>query len=230
MTPSTDARRAASWSAPGTSNGTFAAPSVRFRRTMRCAIVASGTRNARAISSVVRPPSRRRVSATRASVDSTGWQAVKTSRSRSSPIASSCAAPSASTKSGYDVGLLRLEVAAELLVLARVQRVLGAGGRARGSWRSPSATLPGCPAPRRSASARARRRGRPGPAPRRGRRRARAARRRRSPWPTRSARPPRSPDGLPLRHVAVSSAAARSDPSRPAPRCGRRDPRSRAHT
>ena len=34
---------------------------------MRCAIVGSGTRNARAISSVVRPPSRRSVSATRAS-------------------------------------------------------------------------------------------------------------------------------------------------------------------
>ena len=34
------------------------------------------TRNARAISSVVRPPSRRSVSATRASVESTGWQAM----------------------------------------------------------------------------------------------------------------------------------------------------------
>ena len=42
---------------------------------MRCATVGSGTRNARAISSVVSPPSSRSVSATRASVDSTGWHA-----------------------------------------------------------------------------------------------------------------------------------------------------------
>ena len=59
---------------------------------MRWAIVGSGTRNARAISSVVSPPSRRSVSATRASVDSTGWQAVNISRSRSSPTSSSSAA------------------------------------------------------------------------------------------------------------------------------------------
>ena len=42
--------------------------------------------------SVVSPPSRRSVSAVRASVDSTGWQAMKISRSRSSPISSSAAA------------------------------------------------------------------------------------------------------------------------------------------
>ena len=47
---------------------TFASASVRLARTMRWAMVGSGTRNARAISSVVRPPSRRSVSATRASV------------------------------------------------------------------------------------------------------------------------------------------------------------------
>ena len=35
----------------GTSNGTFAAARVFFARTMRCWIVATGTRNARAISS-----------------------------------------------------------------------------------------------------------------------------------------------------------------------------------
>ena len=73
---------------------------MRLARTMRCAMVGSGTRNARAISSVVRPPSRRSVSATRASVDSTGWHAVNTRRSRSSPISSARAASSASTKSG----------------------------------------------------------------------------------------------------------------------------------
>ena len=37
---------------------------LRFARTMRCAIVGSGTRNARAISSVCRPPSSRNVSGT----------------------------------------------------------------------------------------------------------------------------------------------------------------------
>ncbi len=53
-------------------------------RTRRCAIVGSGTRNARAISAVVSPPSRRRVSATWAELPSAGWQQVKISRSRSS--------------------------------------------------------------------------------------------------------------------------------------------------
>ena len=55
-----------------------------FARVIRCAIVVSGTRNACAISATVRPPSSRRVSATRASGASAGWQQVKISRSRSS--------------------------------------------------------------------------------------------------------------------------------------------------
>ena len=54
-------------------------------------MVGSGARKARAISSVVRPPISRSVSATRASVDSTGWQAVNIRRSRSSPMSSSSA-------------------------------------------------------------------------------------------------------------------------------------------
>ncbi len=41
---------------------------------MRCAIVASGTRNARAISAVVRPPTARSVSATCDAGESAGWQ------------------------------------------------------------------------------------------------------------------------------------------------------------
>ena len=53
-----------------------AARIFRFARTSRCAIVASGTRNARAISSVVSPPSVRSVSATCASSASAGWQHV----------------------------------------------------------------------------------------------------------------------------------------------------------
>lgn len=63
-----------------------AALTLRLARTSRCAIVASGTMNARAISSVVRPPSVRSVSGTCASSASAGWQQVKMSSSRSSGI------------------------------------------------------------------------------------------------------------------------------------------------
>ena len=59
----------------------------RFARTSRCASVGSGTRNARAISAVVRPPTRLSVSATCASAASAGWQQAKISSSRSSGIA-----------------------------------------------------------------------------------------------------------------------------------------------
>ena len=55
-------------------------------RTSRWASVGSGTRKARAISGVVRPPSVRRVSATADSGASAGWQQVKISRSWSSGI------------------------------------------------------------------------------------------------------------------------------------------------
>src|SRR6185369_4176260 len=58
MTCRTDASRASKSGPVGTSNGTRASASVRLARTMRWAIVASGTRKARAISSVRRPPSR----------------------------------------------------------------------------------------------------------------------------------------------------------------------------
>src|SRR3954468_15452323 len=92
MTSSTDDSRAVNSGPVGTSKGTCAAVSVRLARTIRCASVASGTRNARAISSVVRPPTRRRVSATRASRLSTGWQEMKTSRRTSSSTTSSKAA------------------------------------------------------------------------------------------------------------------------------------------
>src|SRR4051794_18193914 len=61
-------------------------------RTSRWAIVASETRNARAISAVARPPSSRSVSATCAGSPSDGWQQVKISRRRSS-----CTGPTSST-------------------------------------------------------------------------------------------------------------------------------------
>src|SRR6266498_3338822 len=58
-------------------------------------MVGSDTRNAWAISAVVRPQTSRRVSATCASLASAGWQQVKTSRSLSSGITSSTACPPA---------------------------------------------------------------------------------------------------------------------------------------
>src|SRR5213593_1397272 len=70
----------------GTVYGMRASRILPFARTSRCAMVAVGTRNARAISSVSRPPSVRRVSATWASSASAGWQQVKMRRRRSSGI------------------------------------------------------------------------------------------------------------------------------------------------
>ena len=55
-----------------------------FARTRRCAIVGSGTRNARAISGVWRPPRSRSVSATWALCPSAGWQHMKIRPSLSS--------------------------------------------------------------------------------------------------------------------------------------------------
>ena len=78
----------------GTRYGTRASRSVRLARTMRWATVASAVRNARAISRVVRPPSVRSVSATRASRASAGWQHVKISRSGSSRITGAASARS----------------------------------------------------------------------------------------------------------------------------------------
>src|SRR5438093_2247827 len=97
MTSRTDDRREARSGPRGTSKGTPASASVRLARTIRWATVASGTRNARAISAVVRPPNRRSVSATRASVESTGWQVVNMRRRRSSPMSSSIAASRSGT-------------------------------------------------------------------------------------------------------------------------------------
>src|SRR6266849_2271785 len=75
MTSSTDDKRVARSGPRGTSKGTRASARVRLARTMRWATVGSGTRNARAISSVVRPPSKRRVSATRGPNDGHELQA-----------------------------------------------------------------------------------------------------------------------------------------------------------
>ena len=75
-----------------------------FARTMRCASVGAGVRNACAISSVVRPQTSRSVSATCASGASAGWQHVKMRRSRSSSTLSSSA--HAAVVDDRDVGLV----------------------------------------------------------------------------------------------------------------------------
>src|SRR5690606_5170567 len=86
-TSSTADRRAGRSACRGTSNGTPASARVRLAREIRCPIVAVGTRNARAISSVLSPPTMRRVSAARDWRGSTGWQATNTSARMSSPTA-----------------------------------------------------------------------------------------------------------------------------------------------
>ncbi len=68
----------------GTRYGMRATAIFFFARVIRAAIVGSETRNARAMSGVATPHTRRRVSATWASAASAGWQQVKMSRSRSS--------------------------------------------------------------------------------------------------------------------------------------------------
>ncbi len=57
---------------------------ICLARLIRCAIVASGTRNARAISAVVRPPTARSVSAIADAGDSAGWQHMNSRSSVSS--------------------------------------------------------------------------------------------------------------------------------------------------
>src|SRR5262245_27758428 len=92
MTSSTEGSRAARSGPRGTSKANPAFAMAFFARTIRCAIVTSFDRKARAISSVVKPPTTLRVSAARASGGSMGWQAVKMRPSSSSPRSSSIAA------------------------------------------------------------------------------------------------------------------------------------------
>ncbi len=99
MTSRTEESRPARSAPYGTSNGIPACASVRLARTIRWATVGSEESTARAISAVVRPPSSRSVSAIRASADSTGWQTVKISRSRSSSMSSGPAGSGGGTSS-----------------------------------------------------------------------------------------------------------------------------------
>ena len=111
--------------------------SLRLARTMRCAIVASGTRNARASSGVSRPPSRRSVSATWASGASAGWQQRNISRSWSSGTTSTRASRSSELRSvvGFHVTGLVESVGGEVALGAGrlapqpVDRPVAGGGR-----------------------------------------------------------------------------------------------------
>ena len=118
--------------------------SVRLARTMRWAIVGSGTRKARAISSVVRPPSRRSVSATRAS--------VRQHRMAGGEDQAQQVVADVVVERGVEVG--RRAFAARPRARGRAPRACaraaccGAAGRWRDAWRSSSARrrdCPGCP-------------------------------------------------------------------------------------
>ena len=88
MTSSTDSRRDSSSAPPGSSNVAPASRSCRFARTRRWAIAASEASSARAISATLKPPTVLRLSATRASRGSDGWQhrnIIRSSSSRSRP-------------------------------------------------------------------------------------------------------------------------------------------------
>jgi hypothetical protein len=103
-TRSTASRREPSSARAGTSYGIFASRILAFARTIRCASVGAGVKNALAISSVVRPQTSRSVSAICASGASPGWQHVKISRRRSSSTLSSSAhaAESVTARSAFD--------------------------------------------------------------------------------------------------------------------------------
>ena len=188
-------RRAAPRTAP-------ASASVRLARTIRCATVASGTRNARAISGVVSPPSSRSVSATRASVESTGWQQVKISRSRSSPIVVGARRRGAARPAIEEADLRVLALQA-LRPADEVDRAVLGGGHQPGARVVRDARL--------AATARARRRARPARGPRRGRRRASSAPARRS-----GAADSMRQTASIARCVAARSVTPRSAPAAPA--------------
>src|SRR5450631_243682 len=127
-------------------------------RTRRWAIVGSGTRKARAISAVLRPPSSRNVSATWAAVASDGWQQVKMRRSRSSrtgpssagsrPASAACSTAACACRSSRDDSRLSRSIARFRAVVMIHPAGLGgapaAGHRSsavvNASWTASSAT------------------------------------------------------------------------------------------
>src|SRR5450759_2167838 len=98
----------------------WASTIFRLARTMRCATVVSVSRNALAISAVVKPATARRVNATWASCESAGWQHVKISRRRSSDSTGSSAIGDRSrsaTFSRYLLSRRRMSMARRLAVV-----------------------------------------------------------------------------------------------------------------
>lgn len=84
MVVRTESRRSGSSAGVGIRKGTRAATSFFLARVTRAAMVGSETRNARAMSGVGTPQTRRRVRAIWAAGARAGWQQRKTSRRRSS--------------------------------------------------------------------------------------------------------------------------------------------------
>ena len=136
------ARRAGGGSAPPRWAGrTWCRPrgSRPCARLMRCAIVASGTRNAAAISAVVRPPTARSVSAICDGVESAGWQHRKSRASESS----AASPPAGATRSATGVRAAstssRRRRACSLRISSVSRRVATVTSQARGCSGTPSA-------------------------------------------------------------------------------------------
>jgi hypothetical protein len=132
----------------GTAYGMRASRILPFARTSRWAIVAVGTRKARAISSVSRPPSVRRVRATCASGASAGWQQVKIRRRRSSGIspgsrgagAAALASVTASASSFEISRACRRRRSMALCRAVRISQARGTGGTpVAGHWSTAAA-------------------------------------------------------------------------------------------
>ena len=126
---------------------------LALARLIRCAMVASGTRNAAAISAVVRPPTARRVSASCDGADSAGWQHRNSRVSVSSGVRTGLAARTSSAAAG----------SSRRRPGALAAPVVDQPARRDGDAARPA----GCPAPRRPATAAPPPAAPPGPRPRR---------------------------------------------------------------
>src|SRR5256714_857762 len=145
MTLSTPPSRSRRSAAGGRSNGTPAAAIVFLPRVMRACTVGTGTRNARAISSLDRPPTTRRVSATRASGESTGWQLMNISARTSSSILSGSIASSTADSGASRAYRSWRAVRRRIASIARrravaISQPAGLAGQASGHDTSASAT------------------------------------------------------------------------------------------
>ncbi len=99
-TCSTEGSRSARSAGAGIRNGSPLSRMLCLARVIRRVMVASGTRNARAISAVVRPPTARRVSAICEAGDSAGWQHMNSRISVSSVSAAERSAAGTTSSSG----------------------------------------------------------------------------------------------------------------------------------